>query len=196
MAANDIPEDTIKVWDPLIRIFHWSLVLSFVIAYITEDDWLSLHLFTGYTDTVLIALRLIWGVVGPRYARFTQFIKLPSEVLSYIRKILIFKPPHYLGHNPAAAAMIVSLLLCIILLCFSGMVIIAADGQGPLANTFFAAVNPEWMEEIHEFFANLTLLLVILHVAGVLFSSLLEGQNLAKAMISGRKKNVHNAVDR
>jgi len=196
MAANDIPEDTIKVWDPLIRIFHWSLVLSFVIAYITEDDWLNLHLFTGYTVTVLIALRLIWGVVGTRYARFTQFIKLPSEVLSYIRKILVFKAPHYLGHNPAAAAMIVSLLLCIILLCFSGMVIIAANGQGPLANTFFAAVNPEWMEEIHEFFANLTLLLVILHVAGVLFSSLLEGQNLVKAMISGRKKNVNNAVDR
>ena len=195
MVPEDGPEDTVKVWDPLIRIFHWSLVLTFTIAYITEDDWQSLHVVAGYAVTILIALRLVWGVIGPRFARFTQFIKSPAGVMSYIRKMLSFKAPHYLGHNPAAAAMIVSLLLCLILLCFSGMVIIAAENQGPLANTFFAATNPEWMEEIHEFFANLTLLLVILHVAGVLFSSLLEGQNLARAMITGRKKHMNNTVD-
>ena len=195
MVPEDGPEDTVKVWDPLIRIFHWSLVLTFTIAYITEDDWQSLHVVAGYAVTTLIAFRLVWGVIGPRFARFTQFIKSPAGVMSYIRKMLSFKAPHYLGHNPAAAAMIVSLLLCLILLCFSGMVIIAAENQGPLVNTFFAATNPEWMEEIHEFFANLTLLLVILHVAGVLFSSLLEGQNLARAMITGRKKHMNNTVD-
>ena len=195
MLPKNASENTIKVWDPLVRIFHWSLVLSFTIAYISEDDWLSLHLVTGYAVSILIVFRLIWGIVGPRYARFSQFIKLPSEVLSYIKKILAFKPPHYLGHNPAAAAMIVSLLTSIILLCFSGMIITAEQNQGPLANTFFAALNSEWMEDIHEFFANLTLLLVVLHVAGVLFSSLMERQNLARAMITGRKKNLNNAVD-
>lgn len=187
---------TIKVWDPLLRIFHWSLVLSFSLAYITEDDWLSLHVVTGYAVTMLIAFRILWGLIGPRYARFTQFIKSPAEVASYIGKMLRFKIPHYLGHNPAAAAMIVSLLLSIIMLCFSGMVIIATEGQGPLADTFFSAMNAEWMEEIHEFFANFSLLLVVLHVVGVLFSSLLEGQNLARAMVTGRKRQVNNAVDR
>jgi cytochrome b len=195
MTSIDYPADTIKVWDPVLRIFHWSLVLFFSLAFITEDDWLSLHVVAGYAITLLIAFRILWGLIGPRYARFTQFIKSPAEVVSYIGKMLRFKIPHYLGHNPAAAAMIVSLLLSIILLCFSGMIIIAAEGQGPLANTFFSALNAEWIEEIHEFFANFTLLLVILHVVGVLFSSLLEGQNLVRAMITGRKKQVNNAVD-
>ena len=187
--------DTIKVWDPLLRIFHWSLVLFFSLAYITEDDWLSLHVAAGYAVAMLIAFRILWGLIGPRYARFSQFIKSPTEVMSYIRKMLNFKVPHYLGHNPAAAAMILSLLLSIIMVCFSGMVIIAAEHQGPLANTFFSAVNAEWMEDIHEFFANFTLLLVIMHVAGVLFSSVLERQNLARSMITGLKKRINNAVD-
>lgn len=187
--------DTTKVWDPLLRIFHWSLVLFFSLAYITEDAWLSLHVAAGYAVTMLVAFRIIWGFIGPRYARFTLFIKSPSEVLTYIMNMLRFKVPHYLGHNPAAAAMILSLLLSTIMVCFSGMVIIAAEHQGPLANTFFSSVNAEWMEEIHEFFANFTLLLVILHITGVLFSSLVERQNLVRAMITGRKKHVNNAVD-
>ena len=195
MPSHANSADTIKVWDPLLRIFHWSLVLFFSLAYITEDDWLDLHVVAGYTIMMLIAFRSIWGLIGPRYARFTQFIKSPSEVLSYMKKMLRFKAPHYLGHNPAAAAMILGLLLSIIMVCFSGMVIIAAEGQGPLANTFFSAINAEWVEEIHEFLANFTLLLIITHVAGVLFSSLLEGQNLVRSMITGRKKRTNNAID-
>ena len=195
MPSHANSADTIKVWDPLLRIFHWSLVLFFSLAYITEDDWLNLHVIAGYTIMMLIAFRAIWGLIGPRYARFTQFIKSPSEVLSYMKRMLRFKAPHYLGHNPAAAAMILGLLLSIIMVCFSGMVIIAAEGQGPLANTFFSAINAEWVEEIHEFLANFTLLLVIMHIAGVLFSSLLEGQNLVRSMITGLKKRTNNAID-
>ena len=195
MPSHANSADTIKVWDPLLRIFHWSLVLFFSLAYITEDDWLNLHVIAGYTIMMLIAFRAIWGLIGPRYARFTQFIKSPSRILTYGKEMLRFKVPHYLGHNPAAAAMIVSLLLSIIMVCFSGMVIIAAEGQGPLANTIFATVNAEWMEEIHEFLASFTLVLVFMHVAGVLFSSLLEGQNLVKSMITGRKKPTNNAID-
>jgi len=195
MPSHANSADTIKVWDLLLRIFHWSLVLFFFLAYVTEDDWLNLHVVAGYTIMLLIAFRTIWGLIGPRYARFARFIKSPSEVLSYMKRMLRFKAPHYLGHNPAAAAMILGLLLSIIMVCFSGMVIIAAEGQGPLANTIFATVNAEWMEEIHEFLANFTLVLVFMHVAGVLFSSLLEGQNLVKSMITGRKKHINNAID-
>ena len=193
LQAN--PVNTIKVWDPLIRIFHWSLVLFFSLAFITEDDWLGLHVAAGYAVAMLIAFRIIWGLIGPHYARFTQFIRAPAEVARYIGNMLRFKVPHYLGHNPAAAAMILSLLLSIVLVSFSGMIIIAAEGQGPLANTFWETINAEWMEEIHEFFANFTLVLVIMHVVGVLFSSLLEGQNLVKAMITGRKRQANNAID-
>lgn len=149
---------------------------------------MNIHVVAGYTVAMLIGFRLIWGVIGTRYARFTQFIKRPCEVLAYMKNMLRFKVPHYIGHNPAAAAMIVCLLLSISMLSFTGMTIIAAEGQGPLAGTMFASLNAEWMEEIHEFFANFTVLLVILHVAGVLFSSLLEGENLVRSMITGRKK--------
>ena len=114
----------------------------------------------------------------------------------YIKKMLTFNVPHYIGHNPAAAAMIIGLLLSIIMISITGMAIIAAQGQGPLAGTFFAAMNAEWMEEIHEFFANFTMLLVVLHVAGVFFSSMLEGENLVTAMITGRKKNRSEVLDK
>jgi len=187
---------TIMVWDPLIRIFHWVLVLSFFVAYITEDDWLDLHLIAGYSVSILLGFRLVWGFIGTRHARFTQFVKPPAQVLAYIKLMLTLKVPHYPGHNPAAAAMIVSLLLCLIMVSFSGMVIIAADNRGPLAGTVWATISAHWMEDVHEFFANFTLTLVFLHIGGVIVSSLLEGENLVRAMITGRKKNRQTVEDK
>ncbi len=196
MSTQTNTPDTIKVWDPLVRLFHWSLVISFFLAFITEDDFISLHVAAGYAVAMLIGFRLVWGLIGTRYARFTQFIKSPAQVLFYLKKMLKFDVPHYIGHNPAAAAMIVSLLISIILVSITGMAIIATEGQGPLADTFLAGFNAEWMEEIHEFFANFTMLLVLLHVAGVFISSMMEGENLARAMITGRKKFRSEIVDR
>lgn len=196
MPTQQHSSDSIRVWDPLVRIFHWSLVASFLLAFITQDDWLDLHLVAGYSVALLIASRLIWGLIGTRYARFTQFVKSPFEVVLYLKQMLTLRVPHYVGHNPAAAAMILSLIISIILISITGMAIIAAEGKGPLAGTFFAALNAEWMEEIHEFFANFTLMLVFLHVAGVIVSSLLEGENLVRAMLTGNKKYQSDAVDK
>jgi len=196
MSENIDQAQTIRVWDPLVRIFHWSLVAFFAIAYVTEDDWMDLHLVAGYSVAALIGFRLVWGVIGTHYARFTQFVKSPSTVFDYLRHMATFRVPHYLGHNPAAGAMIVALIISIILVSLSGMSIIAAEGSGPLADTFFASFNAYWMEEIHEFLANFTLMLVGLHVAGVFVSSLLEGENLVRAMIHGRKRWHDDAVDK
>jgi len=149
---------------------------------------MDLHAQAGYAVSFLIGFRLVWGLVGTRNARFMSFVKSPGVVKTHLSKMLSFKPPHYLGHNPVAAVMVILLLLNIFLVSFTGIVTIAAEGQGPLANTFFAAWRGEWMEEIHEFFANFTLLLVFAHVAGVVFSSFLEHENLAKAMVTGKKK--------
>jgi len=195
MSTQNATNDTVRVWDPLVRIFHWALVASFFLAYFTEDDWINLHVIAGYIVSGLIGFRLIWGFIGPRYARFSQFFKSPTEVLTYIRRMREFNVPHYLGHNPAAAAMIFALLLSIIAISISGMSIIASEGQGPLAGTFFATLDAGWMKEIHEFFANFTMLLVILHVSGVYFSSMLENENLPLAMVTGRKKYRDEAVD-
>ncbi len=185
----------IRVWDPLVRVFHWSLVLFFFLAYLTEDEFLTLHVWAGYTVALLVGFRLVWGLLGTRYARFTSFVRSPSTIIEYIRGMLKFRAPHYLGHNPAAGAMVIALLVSLVLVSVTGMSIIAAEGQGPLAGTFFASLDAEWMEEIHEFFANLTLLLVFLHVAGVVFSSFLEGQNLPRAMVTGYKKLRDDYVD-
>ena len=188
MPAHDVESPTVKVWDPLIRVFHWSLVFFFLLAFITEDDWLELHVQAGYVVSYLVGFRLIWGLVGTRNARFLSFVKSPAAMLNYLKNLLKFKVPHYLGHNPLGAAMVIILLLGIALTSFSGMVIIAGEGYGPLAGTLMASWNGDWMEEVHEFFANFTLLMVTVHVSGVIFSSLVEGENLVKAMLTGRKK--------
>lgn len=188
MLIKNTISRTVKVWDPLVRGFHWSLVFFFLLAFVTEDDWLDLHVQAGYAVIFLIGFRLFWGVVGTRNARFFSFIKSPQVVLSHLRGMLSFKQSHYLGHNPVAAVMVLLLLLSISLVSFSGLVMIASEGQGPLAGTLFSSWSGEWMEEVHEFLANFTVLLIVAHVAGVIFSSLLEGENLAKAMITGRKK--------
>jgi cytochrome b len=179
---------TVKAWDPLVRVFHWSLVFFFLLAFATEDDWMNLHVWAGYTVAMLVGFRLLWGIIGTRTARFPTFVKSPRAAMRHLGGMMCGKAPHYLGHNPAAAMMVVALLASIILVAFSGMVLIAAEGQGPLAGTFFAGISGEAMEEVHEFFANFTLLLVFTHVGGVVVSSLLEGENLVKAMITGRKK--------
>jgi len=188
MSDQKSAPSTVIAWDPLIRIFHWSLVLFFLFAFITGDDWENLHVQAGYAVSLLIGFRLLWGLVGTRNARFARFVKTPKVVLSHLRGMLSFKASHYLGHNPVAAVMVILLLSCIALIAFSGMVMIASEGHGPLAGTLFSTWNGDWMEDIHEFLADFTLLLIFAHVAGVLFSSLLEGENLAKAMWTGRKK--------
>lgn len=188
MSAHDAEPSTVKVWDPLVRIFHWSLVFFFLFAFITGDDWQKLHVLAGYAVSFLIGFRLLWGLVGTRHARFLTFVKSPTVMLTYLKSLLKFKAPHYLGHNPLGAAMVIVLLLSIALVAFSGMVLIAGEGEGPLAATLLASWSGDWMEEVHEFFANFTLLMVVIHVSGVIFSSLLEGENLVKAMMTGRKK--------
>ncbi len=195
MSLPNRNPSTVKAWDPLIRVFHWSLVFFFLLAFTTEDDWMNVHVWAGYAVLMLIGFRLLWGLIGTHNARFLTFVKPPSVVIRHLRDMLSMQPRHYLGHNPVAAVMIVALLASISLIALSGLVLIASEGQGPLADTLFARINGETMEDIHEFFADLTLLLVVVHIAGVVVSSFLEGENLIKAMITGCKKARAHWVD-
>ena len=182
----------IKVWDILVRIFHWSLVLFFSIAYISggEDEWLSIHSYAGYTIIAIVLLRVLWGFVGTKYARFSNFVTGPQKALNYLKEEISGDAKRYLGHNPAGGLMVITLLISLVVTVISGMAIIATDGEGPLATTFIASFSGDWLEEIHEIFTTLILLLVLTHIAGVIFSSLLQEENLVKAMITG-KKQVH-----
>ncbi|HEY6858226.1 MAG TPA: cytochrome b/b6 domain-containing protein [Pseudolabrys sp.] len=176
-AGGAMPPATVKVWDPFVRVFHWSLATLFMVAYVSGDDVEQVHIAAGYAIAGLIALRIIWGSIGPRYARFSNFVQSPRQVLSYIRDVAIFRAPRYLGHNPAGGAMIIALLVMLVGTSITGFMM--------TTDAFWGA---KWVEEIHEAFANLTAALVVIHVLGVLLSSFGHRENLVKSMITGWKQ--------
>jgi cytochrome b len=182
--------DTIKVWDPLVRVFHWSLALVLLVAFVSEDELLGAHVWAGYAALGLVGFRLLWGVVGTRYARFSGFVRGPRTVLAYLKRALSFDAERHVGHNPAAGAMVVALLVSVMLTAVSGLVLLGAEeAAGPLA-AFAAGLGhsaAEGVEELHEFLANFTLFLVLLHLAGVALASLQHRENLVRAMFTGRK---------
>jgi cytochrome b len=191
---------SVYVWDPLVRIFHWSLVLFFTIAYFTEDDFMALHELAGYIVLGLVGFRIIWGVIGSKYARFSDFVYSPAKILAYL-KSLTSKPKHYIGHNPAGGAMIIILLVMIVLTSWSGIKAEEAESHEhaslniTFVNTAYADDHEhedkgedDFWEEIHETFANMTVFFVFLHVVGVFASSIIHRENLVRAMITGYKQ--------
>lgn len=166
----------IKVWDAPVRVFHWLMVLSFAGAYLSaeSESWRLLHVTLGYTLGGLVAFRLVWGLVGTRYARFANFVRGPQAVLTYLRSLRKGQPQHHLGHNPAGAVAIVLLLLASVAVVGSGWAI-------------YNDVGGEWLSELHDIAANSMLLVVAIHVAGVLVASRLHRENLVRAMVTGQK---------
>ena len=202
MSAIDLPE--IPVWDPLVRVFHWTLVISFCAAYLSEGElfealqdrlsgeWLQLvHVWAGYLIAGLLLWRVVWGFVGPRHARFSDFVRGPRESLGYLKDALTLRATRYLGHNPAGGAMIVALLLSLAATIVTGLALYGADkAMGPLAALLVESSDAtiDAIKEAHEAATNCTLLLVAGHLLGVVWESLLHRENLVRAMISGRKR--------
>jgi cytochrome b len=190
-AAQAKHADQVRVWDPLVRIFHWVLVGAFATAFIVEDDRLGVHVWAGYLVLALIALRLVWGVIGTRHARFSDFVRGPGQVLTYLRESLRLEAPRHLGHNPLGGAMVVALLALVSITGLTGMALYGAQElSGPLAG-LMSGMPPAVggaLEESHEVLANLTLVFILAHVAGVLFSSFAHRENLIGSMFSGRKR--------
>jgi cytochrome b len=174
--VNSSEKITILVWDVPVRVFHWLLVLSFVGAYLTAESerWRLVHVTLGYTMGGLVAFRLIWGVVGSRYARFSNFVRGFSEVKTYTVSLIRQKPEHHVGHNPAGAIAIVLLLM--------SSVVIVASGWG-----VYNDMGGKIAERLHEYAANFMLLIVSIHVLGVMISSWLHRENLVLSMLTGNK---------
>jgi cytochrome b len=201
----------VEVWDPLVRIFHWSLALGFLVAYVSED-LLTLHVWAGYLVGGLLLFRVVRGFIGPRRARFVDFVYPPAAVWRYLVDLVAFRARRHLGHSPAGGAMVLALLAVLLLTVASGLQLYAVEeNAGPLAGittTIPQAAAPDlasdeageaegrrerrrrggvW-EEVHEVMANLAMALVVLHIAGVLLASVVHGENLTAAMITGRKR--------
>ena len=175
-TASESPLKSVLVWDAPVRVFHWLMVLSFAGAYLSAESerWRLLHISLGYTMAALVAFRVVWGLVGTRYARFAEFMRGPRTVATYVQGILQGQPKAYTGHNPAGAVAIAMLLLLTL--------VIAATGWATLNE-----VGGKALEELHEGGANLMLAVVAVHLCGVVLSSWLHKTNLVQAMVTGRK---------
>lgn len=167
----------VKVWDPAVRLFHWGLVAAFAAAWFTADDYRSVHEWVGYVALGLVAFRLVWGLIGSRHARFGDFVPGPGELTSYLRRTLKHRQPRYLGHNPAAAVMILFLLLAVITIGASGWLMTTDWGWGS-----------ESLEDFHETVVNITLVAIALHVAGAIVESRHHRENLVRSMVTGYKR--------
>ncbi len=201
---------SIRVWDPFVRLFHWTLVVAFIVAYLTEDDPFWLHVTAGFVVAGLVAARIVWGFIGPQHARFSDFIYGPSAVVGYLKGLATGTSKRYLGHSPAGGAMVVALLFALAgttgtgaYMYFTGATdetlaegAALADDIGE-ADEHRASSGTEGerhegaedaLEEVHEFFANLALFLVILHLGGVATASFAHRENLSRSMVTGLKR--------
>jgi len=123
----------IKVWDIAIRVFHWTLVGCYALAFISSENIPKLHVFFGYSVLFLVLFLILYGFAGTRYARFSDFLYRPAEIVDYLKGLLIGRPKHYMGHNPAGGFMIVILLLSLLSLTLTGLKAYGVKGHGPLA---------------------------------------------------------------
>ena len=171
------PTTTIRVWDAPVRVFHWLLAACFTGAYLTaeSESWRLLHVTLGYTLGGLIAFRLVWGVLGTRYARFGSFVRPPSELSRYLKSMLAGRPAHFIGHNPLGGVAIVLMLLAGAAITATGYAV-------------YNDIGGDLLGGIHEAAANAMLLLVGVHLCGVALASWMHRENLPRAMVTGLKQ--------
>jgi cytochrome b len=196
------------VWDPLVRFGHWALVAAFAVAYLSgEDEADALHVWGGYIVGAIVLLRVGWGFVGPRHARFSDFVRSPLVALAYFRDLLYGRARRYVGHSPAGGAMVIALLVCLAATVATGLIAYGEEGKGPLSTVLVTDANANGNEaahlapaktgreesestigELHGLLANITVALVVAHILGVAVASVVHKENLVFAMITGRKR--------
>lgn len=191
----------IKVWDIFVRFFHWTLVGAVLICFLTEDDLVILHIVAGYYIGGLLVARIAWGFIGTQHARFSDFAFGPWTIVAYLRDLVGGRARRYVGHSPAGAAMVYALLLTLAAVTWTGHVSYRQEGSQlgslPAITTPAHADDDdrrdegeggEVVSELHEGLANILLVLIALHIAGVFWSGFAHRENLVRAMISGEKR--------
>lgn len=168
---------TVAVWDLPLRLFHWALAVSVLVAWFSANVLDTVHETAGYATLGLIAFRVVWGFAGTRYSRFGSFVRPIPAMLRYLGQLAHGEPGRYLGLNPAGAAMTLALLALLFVSTVSGWM--------QITERFFGV---DWVEQVHTWSSNLVLALVVVHVLGVLLMCVLQKENLVRAMITGRKR--------
>jgi cytochrome b len=177
MTVQHAPaEPAVRVWDPLVRVGHWLLAITVILAWLTRHGGGAWHEYLGYLSLVIVAVRLLWGWRGPRHARFADFLRGPGQTYQYAQQMLRGQDPRYLGHNPLGGWMIVALL--------GGVAVVGLSGWLYTTDRFWGVA---WVESVHRHATNAVLAFAALHVAGVLYASARHRENLIGAMLHGRK---------
>lgn len=178
--STDAPargRDTVRVWDPLVRIFHWTVVLGILLDYFVLTTGKSSHRYVGYGVAAALSVRVIWGFIGSRHARFSDFVTSPRTIVSHLATAMTPRGRRYVGHNPAGGAMILALMTLIALTCLTGWM------QG--LDAFWGV---EWVQQVHTLCSNLIIAMAAIHVFAAIMESVLHRENLILAMITGRKR--------
>ncbi|NVK41390.1 MAG: cytochrome b/b6 domain-containing protein [Oceanospirillaceae bacterium] len=165
------------IWDPVVRLFHWSLALAFLLNYAVLEEGETAHEWVGYYCLAILSVRILWGFVGPRNARFADFFPTPARVRHHLALLRQGRIEAHDGHNPLGGLMILALM--------AGVTLTGITGWMLELDAFW---GEDWAEELHEVMANLTMLLVFVHVSAVLLFSWLGPVNLVRTMITGRRK--------
>ncbi|KPV40311.1 hypothetical protein AN478_09475 [Thiohalorhabdus denitrificans] len=212
MTVRNPSQQETRVWDLWVRVSHWTLAAAFFLAYLVEEPE-GLHVWLGYLIGTLVLVRVAWGFMGPRHARFHDFVPSPNSLKAYLQRLVRGREPRFVGHNPLGGVMVVALLGTLTFTAVTGLMVYGAEEhRGPLGGWYavetatpslipaayaddhgeegeeHAGGEAEALEEVHELAANLTLALVGLHVGGVLFTGWRHRENLVRAMITGRKR--------
>ena len=167
---------SVYVWDRFIRIFHWSLVSCVLLDYFVINDGEFLHQWLGYAACVLVLARIVWGFVGSKYARFSDFFPTPNRILKHLRHIVYGEQDMHVGHNPLGAMMIFALITLVLALGVTGFM-----------QSLDAYWGVEWLMDLHNTLANILIALAAMHVVAAIAMSFIERTNLIKAMITGVK---------
>ena len=212
---NPLPlaQDTMPAhrWDPVVKLTHWSTVIAIVVNALITEEGSSGHVWIGYALAAVLSLRLLWGVIGPREARFTSFPPSPRRALRHLGDIANGRATHHASHNPLGALMVYAIWTTLGIIIASGIAMagipIAPDADPAAAPSAMASTiqasdearNEDTEEhergeaeegplgEVHEIAVNLLYVLILLHIAGVLFETRRSGRHIAMAMLPGRR---------
>lgn len=190
--AGEARGAAVRVWDPAVRLFHWALVLAVLVAGWTGlwvgDRAVNLHVTVGIGAGALVIARLVWGFRGGRFARFQGFVVGPVALMQHVRDLAQGRAARHLGHNPLGGAMIVVLLAVLAVLVATGLAVWGGVFRaGPLAS-YLSVDAGERLLTLHGWIAYGLFGLVAAHVLGAFGESLRTRENLAGAMVTGRKE--------
>ncbi|MBN8183675.1 cytochrome b/b6 domain-containing protein [Roseibium aggregatum] len=207
--SNEGAQSPPELWDPLVRISHWLIAAAVIANGLLNKAGGTIHIWIGWGVLGLLALRFVWGFLGPAEARFSSFLPDPRAAVSHLFDLVRGKPRHYRSHNPAGAIMVYALWACLVVVTGTGLYMTGAKSPITIAEEKAAVAAGDWSvlvkdddnekgedskvlgeaaKEVHEIAANLMLVLALIHVAGVAVESRVMKRNLVRPMLVGRNR--------